>query len=277
MSGHPTVLFWLAATNDTARKSIQNEVNRDSVGLLPGLDAVKAFVVAFDMDVRTPGCLLTLGREGDVQLLGSQISRIQCQIQLHPKTQEILIRDTSASKNTKVVDVTRPERLFFSKSEDVPRQVVIRVGNTIRLSMGGDNKDLYQFEVVWPTRDLKMLQAMKASTTEFVARRKKIQNEVTHYTTPLPASRYESRIQTSGSSETWLHRKLKFLGSGTYGNVFQTVNMHTGEYFAVKVMRRTQPSSTDIDWRKSIHEEVRFLETLSYVSGIINFPCIALF
>ena len=277
MSAHRTILFWLAARNDAALKSIQNEVNRDSVGLLPGLNASNAFVVALDRDVRTPGCLLTLGREGDVQIFGSQISRIQCQIQLNPTTQEILIRDTSAFKNTKVVDCMNPDSLFFSTSDDVPRQVVIRVGDNIHLSMGGDNKDLFQYEVKWPIRDTEMQQEMEAFKTEFLARRKHRQNEVTHYTTRLPALRYEARIQPSGSREPWLHRTLDFLGAGSYGDVFKTVNMHTGEYFAVKVMWRTEPFSMDIEWRRSILEEVRFLETLSYVSGIVNFPCIALF
>lgn len=277
MSGHRTVLFRLAARNIAALKSIQNEVNRDSVGLLPGLNPSEAFIIAFDRDVQTPGSLLTLGREGDVQLLGSQISRIQCQIQLNPKTQEILIRDTSASKNTKVVNFMNPESLFFSRSEEVPRQVVIRVSDTIHISMGGDNKDLFQYEVVWPVRDLEMQREMEASKTEFLARRKKRQNEVTHYTTPLPALRYESRIQNPEPGETWLHRKLDFLGSGTFGDVYKTLNMHTGEYFAVKTMRRTGPSSMDSEWRKSVLEEVHFLQTLSYVSGIINFPRIALF
>lgn len=271
MSLDPAILFWLAARNHAALNSIQKEVNRHFVGLLPGLNANEAFVVTLNRVVRTPGCILTLGREGDVQILGSQVSRIQCQIQLNQTTREILIRDTSTLQNTRVVDFTNPEGLFFSKSEGVPRQVVIRAGDTIHLSMGGDDQDLFQFEVVWPIRDHEMQREMEKSKTAFAARPKHPHNEVTPYTTPLPASRQPSRIQTPGSGKTWLHRKLHCLGAGTFGDVYKTLNMHTGEYFAVKVMRRTEPSSMDIEWKKSILQEVRILETLSYVSGIINF------
>ena len=253
---------------------MQKEVNRHCVAILPGPNAIEAFVVAFDTNVRTSGCLLTLGREGDVQFSGFQISRIQCQIQLHSTTQEILIRDTSTLKNTRVVDCTRSERLFFSKSEDMPRQVVIRAGDTIHLFMGGDNKELFQYEVVWPIKDLEMQREMEISKYDFLARRKNRQMEVSHYTTPLPASRYESRIENSGFGETWLHRQLNCLGAGTFGEVYKTLNMHTGEYFAVKVMRRTEPFSEDIEWRRSIFQEVCLLETLSYVSGMLNSSCI---
>lgn len=277
MSYDSRILFWLAARNAKAWNSIENELNSDTVGPVPDLNTHKAFIVAFDRDVRVPGTLLTLGREGDVQLLEPGISRIQCQVQLNPQTQEILIRDTSTCKNTKVVNYAKPESLFFSRSEDVPRQVVIRHGDPIQISMGGHKKDLFQFEVIWPRRDPQMQGEIENRMRDFLARRRNRIMEVTHYATPLPALEYESTIQTSGSGDVWLHRKLGILGIGTFGDVHKTLNMHTGEYFAVKIMRRTESSSMNIEWRKSVLNEVRLLQRLSYVSGTVNFPCIALF
>ena len=258
-------LFWLGPRNAVATRCVQDESNSDSVETIPDSNGQKAIAITFDKEVRAPGSLLTIGLDGDVELKGHKISRNQLQIQLHLKTLEILIRDTSTYRNTRIINTTDPENLYFSTAEDVPRQVVIRHGDPILLSAGGENKELAQFEVIWPLKDTKINNEMQILKQDFVARRRKARFSVTPYETPSFASRYESRVQSPKTSNPWLHRKLKILGAGTFGEVYKTLNMHTGEYFAVKIVRRSPEYASETDWRKAVRKEVKILETLCHV------------
>ncbi len=202
-----------------------------------------------------------------MELKGHKISRIQFQIQLRPRTLEILLRDTSTYKNTKVTSMTDADSLYFSTAEDMPRQVVLRRGDSVLVSAGGENKELAQFEVIWPVKMFvgydDEIQVLKQDS---VARRRKPRFSVTPYETSSFASRYESRVHSPNTSNMWLHRKLKILGAGTFGEAYKTLNMHTGEYFAVKVVRRGSNYASETDWRKAVREEVRILENLCHVS-----------
>jgi serine/threonine protein kinase len=77
-----------------------------------------------------------------------------------------------------------------------------------------------------------------------------------------PGSRYESRIRTPGNGQTWLHRHYERIGSGTFGEVYKTVNMHTGNHYAVKVLRRVGMVTNDVAWRKDVLNEVMNLQKI---------------
>ena len=213
----------------------------------------------------TPGCLVTFGRDGDIEISGSLISSIQCLILLNPSTKEILLRDRSSFKSTKVELRSNTDSLYFSNSG--PHQVVLRQGDSIHIGMSGDNTCLFQFEINWPSLNDEESQRVEDFKFNFVNRPGKPRLAVTLDDTPTPSSRYESRIQTVGSKEDWLHRRMKLLGKGTFGEVYKTVNMHTGGYYAVKVMTRPGTMAQDIAWRKDVSKEVTILQRLDHVSA----------
>ena len=258
------VLCWLAPANQYTLNCMQSAANLLNTRDVPG-HGRKALPVAVDKD-DTPTPLLTLGHEGDVKLYGPEISRIQFQFQLHPDTREIILRDTSTHRNTKVVNTTDPASLYFSSADGIPRQVVVRHNDQIIVSVPGENNQTYLFAIIWPPNKSWIRQALATlvqNHAHFVTRYNEIPSvSVTQYKTPAP----QSRCEAQGTNEPWLHRKIRPLGIGTFGRVYQTVNMHTGEHFAVKVVKRGMASSSDSDLRRMANDEVNILKGLDHVS-----------
>ena len=220
----------------------------------------------FNCPSQTPGCLVTFGRRGDIVLSGSRISRVQCEILLHPKTQEILIRDKSSLRNTRVYFHSDPESLYFSDHPGIPRQLVIRHGDVVQLRMGSDNHDQQRFDVLWPRPDPGTMLAVERAKEIFLVQPQNPALAITPEDTLALTSRYESRVQISDSGKPWLHRKLTRIGSGGFGDVYKTVNMHTGGYFAVKTLRRPPGLGVDTEWRKTVLGEASLLQKLFHVS-----------
>jgi hypothetical protein len=258
----PHVLFWLAPQSAPALGCLQDPANQHYVGSVPGVDGL-AFAIGFNCLSRTPGCLATFGRRGDIVLSGSRISRVQCEILLHPKTQEILIRDKSSLRNTRVYYHSDPESLYFSDRPGIPRQLVIRHGDAVQLQMSSDNDDLFKFEVLWPPPDPTSLKKLEQEKEVLLARSQNPALAVTHEDTSALS---ESRMQTPDSGKLWLHRTLTRIGSGGFGDVYKTVDMHTGGYFAVKSLRRPPSLAMEIEWRKTVLGEASLLQKLSNVS-----------
>jgi hypothetical protein len=272
MPARPQILFWLAPRSGPALECLNNPANQHYVGSVPGM-AGPAFVIGFGCPSQTPECLVTLGRRADIEISGSQISTVQCQILLHPKTREILIRDKSSLQSTRVYYHSDPKSLYLSDHPGIPRQVVIRHGDAVQLRMGGDNYDLLQFDVIWPPPDPASVEEVEEAKKVFLAQPQNPALAVTHPDTSTQASRYESRVQTPGSGKPWLHRKLTLIGAGAFGDVHKTVNMHTGEYFAVKTLRRPLGFGTDTEWRKSVLSEASLLQKLFHVSDSFRISC----
>lgn len=140
------------------------------------------------------------------------------------------------------------------------------------LASGGDSSCLFHFEIVWPLLNLVNSERLEKLTANFVKQPKKLRLAVTLADTPTPRSRYESRIQTPGCGEKWLHRRLGMFGSSSFGEVHKSVNMHTGDYYAVKVLLRHAGKITnDVAWRKDVLREVTTLQRLYHVSSHV--PC----
>jgi hypothetical protein len=152
-----------------------------------------------------------------------------------------------------------------------PRQVVLRFGDSIRIGMGGDNSRLFHFEIIWPPSNTVHSQRVEWLKEKFVKQLRKSHWPVNMDNTPTPASRYESRIKTLGNDGVWLHRQIEEFGSVAFGEVHKTVNMQTGDYCAVKVMRRVGKEANDIAWRRNVLREVTTLQKLYHVSPCMPF------
>lgn len=223
------ILFWLAPLNDKARECVNDPSNIGYVDNAPDPYVGSALVVSFESDPRISERLLTLGRAGDVKLEGDYLSRWHIEILLHWKTWQILIRDKSPYINTKIEDPLDPGRVCFGYSGGTYRQAVIRHGDSVELSLGGEHGKLYRFKVMWPRiDDPKDFRAMEEDRRRFALRPRNPQLCATEYEMPPAASRYELRVQPpAANSEQWLHREEgRPLGQGSFGTVSKTLNLY---------------------------------------------------
>jgi hypothetical protein len=258
-----TILFWLAPKNTAALKAVEDQANSAHVSTITEVE--KGFVISSTKCFsRTPGCLMTIGRAGDIKISGSLISRVHVEISLNASTKEILLRDTSNLQKTKA-HLCSMSNLFCFPSTGA-RQVVLRPDEIMRIGVGGENSCLYDFEVVWPPQDAQLCQEADQFKEEFLARPRSLGLAATEQTA-TPGSRYETRIQTPGQGPIWIHRRLgPPIGVGTYGEVSKTVNMHAGDYYAVKTIRPSEPLANDTAWRRHVLEEANTLQKLYHVS-----------
>lgn len=179
-----------------------------------------------------------------------------------------MLRDKSTFQSTRIQLRSSLQPLYFSTQG--LRQIVLRYGDSVLIGMGGDNSCFFQFEIVWPPSDSVQSQRVEEIKDKFVNLRKKARLAVTTDDTPTtPGSRYESRIQTPANKSRWLHRHVRRLGAGAFGEVYETVNMHTGDHYAVKVLRRPRNATNDVSWRKDVLKQVTTLQKLHHVSKLL--------
>lgn len=252
----PTTLFWLTPKNDNAVACLQLPAVRGYVETMPGPYGQEGLVVSTEIESTTQGCLLTFGRQGDIELSGHDISGIHIQILLHHRTAEILIRDKSTNRNTSVRSPSNADDLKFSTTGT--RQVVIRPTDNVVIGLGGEHGDMYEFQVVWPDRgnDIDALTEVDVAKEEFVSKRRSHRASVTPYETP-PASRDNSRPLSLAEGPQWMHRKDRnALGAGAYGTVYKTLNM-------VRTRVRTSKPCPTLSWQ---HWHSQYFRTLQEAS-----------
>ena len=139
----PNVLFWLVPRSKSASKCLMDEENHLWVGKVRDCGE-PAFAISLEnTSSNMPGCLLTLGRNGDIIIREERVSSVaiyassdrqstdysrgvHCQILLHSKTHEIIIRDKSSTNGTEIVSMPEANKLMFNQSGYVPRQCVVR-------------------------------------------------------------------------------------------------------------------------------------------------------
>ncbi len=61
-----------------------------------------------------------------------------------------------------------------------------------------------------------------------------------------------------------VHRRIRRLGSGSYGKVFLTVNLKTGDHLAVKIFEFE--AEVETEGKKLVRQEVDLMKDLSHVS-----------
>ena len=126
------VVFWLKSLNDEARECVNDEKNESYVEQLPKVN--KVIRVAYDANHKVK--LSSLGTAGDIVLRGPQVSRVQIEFILHPRTLEILLRDKSSWANTGIFQHGSAEPFAFSENVGIPRQLVLNYGKALVLHTG---------------------------------------------------------------------------------------------------------------------------------------------
>ena len=81
--------------------------------------------------------------------------------------------------------------------------------------------------------------------------------------------RHEARQQSPSwlRNDQWHYRTIGHrLGKGSFGEVHKAVNLHTGDYYAVKIMQQPAVFTTERAWKETVVEEVKILNALHHVS-----------
>lgn len=149
------------------------------------------------------------------------------------------------------------------------RRVVVQDKLNTIIGMGGERRNLVQFELVWhqdPTQTIEKIKNYKAQPWS-QEENPRLARTVDEAPTILPSQR-ETRVHTPG------HWSLKMryvpvgdpLGSVQFGTVHKVIDVDTGNFMAIKIIERPARASKQEhkEWRKSVYYALkREMETLS--------------
>jgi hypothetical protein len=230
--------------------------------------------VGFHLRSKTPGVLIKFGRcvlTNDV-ILGKGWSKIdQCYLDMHPVTQEVLLHDVSTRQNTQLWDKYGAEQIRKS-----PRQCVVLLDREWYLQIG---------------RAKFLLKPRKAQDPEVFAKERlsfihqpvpeeyegtyegTLQQMLAFDLRSVTSSVYNTRMNTPFQPEPGneiRYTKLKWLGGGSQGDVYEVVDMYTGDHWACKVIRfKPMPKlgiTTEKDFKRKVEARVALLSKLLHVS-----------
>lgn len=209
--------------------------------------------------------LVTLGRDGDVVLQGSTISRIQCSFEINSETQIVMFIDRSSNQSTQVFG-----KNSYSFANGLERKVVVQKGLNPIIGMGGINRNDIQFELIWHHQN--------DHAQSYVERRGNICLGLNpRFADTEPEVHLDASDRMDGlETPSWMNNSPKiryhmgeFLGEGGYGEVSRAIDVDTGRVMAVK--------SIKCDWKEEdsrtstlLRREIEFLSQLSHVSHFLS-------
>ncbi|KAH8598558.1 kinase-like domain-containing protein [Bisporella sp. PMI_857] len=265
---HPLALFSLFPRdgNERAKRAVAHPDNIRHISTLS--NNVEALDVGFHIRGKSSTTLATLGRgiEADIYLEGSSIAKIQCSFEINLDTGVVMLYDRSHSCTTQVFgENAKP----FEHNRI--RKVLVQKGLNTIIGIGGERRDLVQFELRWHQNPTQTAETVKNYDSLPCGRVEspRFARTVDEVPTDLP-SRRETRLHTPGQ----LQLKMRYvivvggkLGSGQFGTVHKAIDVDSGKFMAVKILERPTSVSKQEDWRKSVYYALmREVETLSKIS-----------
>jgi hypothetical protein len=264
---HPLALFSLVPKpgNERAERIVAHPDNNHLVSTLS--NGKLALDVGFHISGKSSKTLAKLGRgiEADIYVEGSSIAKTQCSFEIDIDTGVVMFCDRSFAKSTQVFG----ENATPFEHERIRQVLVQHKLNTI-IGMGGERRDLIQFELEWhqdpkqTAESIKHYEALPCGRVE----NPRLARTIDEAPTNLPTRR-ETRPRTPGSLLKMRYVKCNELGSGQYGVVHKAIDVDLGKFMAVKIMRRPTRISKPEDWAISaLKREVKTLSEISHVSSV---------
>jgi hypothetical protein len=141
---HPLALFSLRPIrgNERAERVVSHPDNSHHVSTLS--DGTLALDVGFHIRGKSSKTLTTLGRgvDADIYVEGSSIAKVQCSFEIDLDTGVIIFYDRSFVKSSQVFGENATP--FEYKHS---RKVLVQKGLNTIIGMGGERRDLVQFEL----------------------------------------------------------------------------------------------------------------------------------
>lgn len=199
--------------------------------------------IGIDHRPKRPGQLVSFGRDPsscDV-VLPQEFPERQCHFFIHSRTGELVLRDDTANDSTLLFIPSTPSDPTLTLPDCHPRQRVVLASEQAPNIKMGDAL----FTLLWGERE----RAFQAAKNTPIITRSPPQG----LTPALGLER--GKI---------VHKCVGELGKGATATVFKTLNLHTGDYLAVKIFSFDSWIYEDIA-KKEVRKEVGVLSQLSHV------------
>ncbi|KAK4204866.1 kinase-like protein [Triangularia verruculosa] len=253
MSSHPLALFSLKPCCSRAEGVVAHPSNRHLVSELN--DGTLAIDIGFNIRSRSCGTLATLGRgDTDIFVEGSSISKVQCSFEIDPETNVIMLYDRSHSQTTQVFG---ENAIPFQHGR--LRKIVVQEGLNGIVGMGGVGQNLVMFALQWHQGPSQTMERVRSRPKQGYAEDPRLARTVDLSET-APLSRIGTRTHTPGPRKLVVrYKKMMELGAGSFGTVHKAIDVDTGKFMAVKVLREENR-----DRRSTLKREVEILSTLGH-------------
>ena len=269
MPQHARPLFHLGPSNVRAKAVIAHPFNAAFVSVLQNgtrvLDIGRVRSKSADSSV-----LATLSRgDADIYVEGSTISKIQCSFELNSKTGVIMLYDRSHGRTTEVFG---EHAVRFENAR--PRKLVVQKKLNTIVGMGGERRNLVQFELYWPCEPVSAMQEAKdrGSARSAYEDNPRFARTVDEAETVLPSTR-ETRFHTPAPHQLMM-RYVKLgpsLGAGAFGTVSKAIDVDSGNLMAVKILTKPEgPIDQEEQWRRNmkyaVEREIKVISQIHHVS-----------
>ena len=187
-----------------------------------------------------PNTLATIGKNGDIVVAGSNISRVQCSFEINPDSKVIMFYDRSHCKTSQV----------FGKGsvpfeECRPRKVVVQPDLNTIIGRGGAGQDLVQFKLEWhclPSEVAEKVECREDALLEndsFLA-------PTASETDGTPSSPRKEQQYRQETQQFKLRRyKANKISGGRFASVFKAVDIDSRSLNVAQIYRQTPVT----DWQ----------------------------
>ncbi|UNI23035.1 hypothetical protein JDV02_008878 [Purpureocillium takamizusanense] len=247
---HPLALFSLAPMSPGARDAVLHRANDH---LRSACRGIQDFVlnVGHVQSRRNDDTLASMGRDGDVVLQGSSISKLQCAFEIDPSLHFIVLHDKSSHWNTQVYG----ENATPFPSGCMPRRVRVSPHQNTRIGMGGRNGDVIVFNLIWHQQhDLAISQVIEERRHTRLEENPAF-SMTGHGDEDTAAPSSTSRLLSIMANYVLLGK----LGQGQYGQVYKATHRLTGQSMAVKFLtsapERRGRMKREVDALSQLHHD----------------------
>lgn len=257
--------------NEQARQVVAHQSNEGLVSKAKGRPPVLN-VGQHKLDPADIIATIGRGSNADIFVAGLNISKIQCSFEIIRETDVIMLCDRSRRQSTYV---SGPGAMPFEHGR--LRQVAIGKKLNTVLGIGGKAPGTILFEIIWHNEPQGTTQKIKNrfSSDEGYEPCPRLARTGSDLETAMP-SYIPTTITTPGLHQLKLrYLKMDDLGQGKFGTVRKCLDVDTGRFLAVKVLRQPGQNLKEPGQRDSLHYSLRReVEALSHINhvGIVHSP-----
>ncbi|KAK3361424.1 kinase-like domain-containing protein [Lasiosphaeria ovina] len=261
---HPDTLFHLEPEDDSTRAAVLRHP-RNAPFISTSSEGKPAVEIGYHVCSRPCGgqVLARLGSDTDLILPGKTISKIHIAFEVHPVTHAILI--SVRTTNRKSVQVSP----WGFRQDGEFRQLVLIPGTRYKIVVGDQNYARpFRFSIRWRL-DLPAPAVQLAVDGGFKAAEARGRPNYLNTDDPTKleiGSYYVTRLPSGVVGNCVRFAELgNRLGAGTYGQVYQSIDIDSSLYIAAKVVEPNGEREI-----QNLHREIKTLQELSH-PNIIEF------